>query len=167
MVVRTSVDLTGVEREAWFSGCDNYRYLLKVVWDRGRKPRMFVGCNPSTADEYQDDPTIRRIIDYARRWGHGGILMTNAFAWRSTDPVDLRHCGDPVGRENTVEFLREMAGLADGNPVACWGEHPIRFGRHAELVGSGIPFDALHVNRSGAPTHPLYLLKEKRPFRWT
>lgn len=47
---------------------------------------MFIGLNPSTADESKDDPTIRRCIRFAKDWGYGGLLMMNAFAFRATDP---------------------------------------------------------------------------------
>lgn len=47
---------------------------------------MFIGLNPSTADETQDDPTVRRCIRYAQSWGYGALYMTNIFAFRATDP---------------------------------------------------------------------------------
>jgi hypothetical protein len=55
---------------------------------------MFIGLNPSTADERQDDPTIRRCIRFARDWGHGGLVMANVFPFRSTQPKGLLDADD-------------------------------------------------------------------------
>ena len=50
---------------------------------------MFIGLNPSTADERLDDPTIRHCVGFAARWGYGGIFMCNVFTLVSTDPKKL------------------------------------------------------------------------------
>lgn len=57
---------------AEFSPCRTWRYILRRRWGRG--PAVgFILLNPSTADEKQDDPTIRRT--HPRRplcYRHGG-----------------------------------------------------------------------------------------------
>src|SRR6185312_1666968 len=113
--------LDGVERIAEFSDCLRYRYSLLIRWDKTKLPKMFIGLNPSTADEKQDDPTVRRCINYARRWGHGGLLMTNAFAFRATDPKEMLRANDPIGKGNRIIDLLDLRYKADGYPVACWG----------------------------------------------
>jgi hypothetical protein len=45
---------------------------------------MFIGLNPSTADETNNDPTIRRCIGFAQTWGYGAVCVTNLFAYRAT-----------------------------------------------------------------------------------
>ena len=42
--------------------------------------------NPSTADETTDDPTIRRVIDFSRRWGFSRLIVVKLVPLRSTDP---------------------------------------------------------------------------------
>ena len=80
---------------------------------------MFVGLNPSTADETNDDPTIRRCISFAQAWGYEGLCMTNLFAFRATEPSDMMKSPDPVGPENDQALinLAESAGVV----VAAWG----------------------------------------------
>lgn len=161
------------ERTCHFSPCRKYRYSLKIVWDATRKPQMFIGLNPSTADEENDDPTIRRCIDFAQRWGAGGLLMANACAYRATDPkAMLRFDGDQVGPENTVIYLRMLAVESYGRPIAAWGKYASKCGwnsgsadelcdaewnRHQELKRLMGPLDCLRLNGDGSPAHPLYL----------
>src|SRR5262249_62207047 len=72
---------------AGFSRCGRYRYWLTRTWDAARPAVCWLMLNPSTADAARDDPTIRRCIGLARRWGHGGIVVVNLFAWRAPDPA--------------------------------------------------------------------------------
>ena len=55
---------TGAE----FSECRTWRYVLwrRWGWHGFAKQVMFIGLNPSTADETDDDPTIRRCIRFAK-----------------------------------------------------------------------------------------------------
>ena len=42
--------------------------------------------NSSTADETTDDPTIRRVVDFSRRWGFSQLIVVKLAPLRSTDP---------------------------------------------------------------------------------
>jgi len=102
-----------------------YRYSLGRRWTPGEKLLVVIGLNPSTADATQDDPTIRRCVGFAKRWGFGGLLMLNLFAYRATDPEELRGAIarglDPVGPLNDAKLL----GFTDGCPaLVAWGSHP-------------------------------------------
>lgn len=167
-----------VERTCHFSPCRTYRYALRIIWDKGRKPKMFIGLNPSTADEDNDDPTLRRCIDFAQRWGHGGLVMTNAFAFRSTDPEPMIAIGEAaIGEENTVRYLEHIASECAGKPIAAWGTNVRRvkwgpqgkLNRNDELKICMGPLDCLRVTKEGYPEHPLYLPKtlEPIPFNYT
>lgn len=76
MKTTIQVDLAGnkavINSTAVFSACRKYRYSLHRTWDRENRKCMFIGLNPSIADEVVDDPTIRRCIRYAKEWGYGG-----------------------------------------------------------------------------------------------
>lgn len=80
---KLSVDMI---RSAVFSPCGTYRYELRRTWESSLPILVTIGLNPSTADGYGDDPTIRKEIGFASRWGYGGIVKVNMFAFRSTDP---------------------------------------------------------------------------------
>ena len=79
-----------VQRSAEFSECRLYRYSLRIAWDPALPLASFIGLNPSTADEWQDDPTVRRCRIFAESWNCGGLLMLNAFAFRATLPADMK-----------------------------------------------------------------------------
>ncbi|HHC7270859.1 TPA: DUF1643 domain-containing protein [Vibrio parahaemolyticus] len=66
-----------MKKTAKLSDCRTYRYELWRIWDEQKPYAMFVGLNPSTADETEDDPTIRRCIYFAKSWGYGGLCMAN------------------------------------------------------------------------------------------
>jgi len=116
---------------------------------------MFIGLNPSTADETKDDPTIRRCIRFAKDWGYGGVLMMNAYAFRATNPKDMKAVEDPVGPDNDEAFgyRRTQVGLI----VAAWGNHceSSRATKVCHLIGK--PIHCLGRTKSGQPKHPLYL----------
>jgi hypothetical protein len=96
-----------------------YRYNLWRTWDRTLPVCGWVMLNPSTADETKLDPTLRRVLDYSRRWGYGGFVIRNLFAYRATDPCELLDADDPVGLENDawLKGLTNEAGLI----VVGWG----------------------------------------------
>jgi hypothetical protein len=149
------------EKGAIFSPCRRWRYALWRIWDRSQRYAMFVGLNPSTADETQDDPTVRRCIRYAKDWGYGGLVMTNAFAYRATDPREMIAEADPVGPEND-RYLAELAKDA-GIVVAAWGIHGAHMNREG-AVRELIPYaHHLGLTKAGNPKHPLYLRADTQP----
>jgi hypothetical protein len=145
---------------AVFSTDRQYRYALWRNWDKRGKRVLFVGLNPSTADENTDDPTIRRCVGFARDWGYGGVLMGNLFAFRATRPRDLRLSQDPVGRRNDrwLEALSRNAGMI----LACWGNHGLFMNRQEIFRGRYPDIHCLAINRTGTPAHPLYQPKTRQ-----
>lgn len=99
-----------MKKTAKLSDCRTYRYELWRTWDESKPYAMFIGLNPSTADETEDDPTIRRCINFAKTWGYGGLCMTNLFAYRATQPEDMKRASDPIGNKNdeTLILLAKM-----------------------------------------------------------
>ena len=108
-------------RTANFSACRKYRYSLKRVWNRQSPFVLFIGLNPSTADEINDDPTLTRCMDYAKRWGYGGVCVANLFAYRATKPTDMLRVNDPIGIDNN-SWLKKLSKAA-GLTVVAWGNH--------------------------------------------
>ena len=142
-----------------------YRYALWRIWDRDRPPVMFIGLNPSTADATLDDPTLVRCMGFARDWGYGGVYTANLFAWRATDPREMKCAKNPVGPHNDM-VIRELAGRAE-RIIAAWGNDGA-FMNRADAVRELLPeLHYLKRNRSGQPAHPLYLPKGLKPLPWS
>lgn len=146
---------------AAFSDCRRYRYALWRSWDEALPRVMFIGLNPSTADENKDDPTLRRCMGFARAWGYGSVGNGNLFAYRATDPKAMLAAPDPVGPDND-RWLRRLAEEAD-LVVAAWGNHGIHLGRSAAVSELLPKLHCLAVNRSGEPAHPLYQPAHRQP----
>jgi len=155
---------------AQFSRCRKWRYLLWRRWASGPVAN-FLMLNPSTADEVTLDPSCTRARGYAERWGFGALIVTNLFAWRATDPQEMRAVRDPVGRGNDAAIL--AAARAAGVVVCAWGNHGLYQGRSeyvlAYLGKAGLRLHLLRLNGSGEPAHPLYLpgALQARPWRVT
>ena len=153
---------------ATFSACRCWRYLLWRRWDAEKPVANFLMLNPSTADEHQLDPSCTRARDFAERWGYGALIVTNLFAWRATDPDDMKRAADPVGRSNNQAILR--SARRSGVVVCAWGNHGSHLGRAAtvgaDLRRAGVPLHALRITAEGQPSHPLYLRGSLRPVPW-
>ncbi len=89
---------------ASFSDCGNYRWWLKVKISSYKKNLFFIGLNPSKANEYRKDSTLRRLITFSRKWGYGNLLVMNLFSRVSSSPRILRHCTDPIGEKSDKEL---------------------------------------------------------------
>lgn len=147
---------------ACFDGSRVYRYRLWRRWEPGGQTVAFLMLNPSTAGAHEDDPTVRRCVGFARRWGFGRVLVGNLFALRSPDPGRLRSHPDPVGPAND-EHLRRIADEAD-RIVAAWGNGGALGGRAGEVVETlEAPLEALDTTEQGQPVHPLYQPADATP----
>jgi hypothetical protein len=154
---------------ATLSPCRNYRYVLWRSWpnlfdaaDKGYA--MFVGLNPSTADETENDPTIRRCIRFAQDWGYSGLCMTNLFAFRATEPKDMLLHPDPVGQDNDKHLLATAKNA--GIIVAARGTLGDHLGR-AEIVTALLPeLHYLRLTKEGHPGHLLYIPSKTMPEKW-
>ena len=143
-----------MKNTAKLSECRQYRYALWRTWDNSKPFVMFVGLNPSTADETNDDPTLIRCMNFAKSWGYGGVCMANLFAFRATDPSVMKASKDPVGAENN-KWLKSLARDA-GIVVAAWGNDGAFLGRSKQVKEQIPGMHCLKLNKSGEPAHPLY-----------
>lgn len=147
-----------MDRTTILSPCRTYRYTLwrefGGVLDDSRYV-MFIGLNPSTADEVENDPTIRRCIGFAKSWGYNTLCMVNLFAFRTKEPADMLKVADPIGPDNDqylVSLAREASVV-----VAAWGNDGAHLGRDAAVRAMLPNLYCLSKTKAGQPGHPFIL----------
>jgi hypothetical protein len=166
------------EARAAFDDERIYRYLLTRAWKgvefsqgtRTCKPGdrvLWIMLNPSTADETKLDPTLRRCLGFAHRWGFDGFEICNLYALRSTDPKGLWSVADPVGPNNdaVIQAAAKRAALV----VVGWGGNAKLDRERAVtqlLADVGVRPYCLGTTDKGAPRHPLYLRADSMLFPW-
>lgn len=158
------VSLASASRGALLSDCQKFRYALVRRWGQG-KPLLFVMLNPSTADAVEDDATIRRCAGFATSHAFGAFEVVNLFAYRATDPQELRAAGWQVGPDND----RHIADAVQRAGAICvaWGANAKGLSRPAEVMRllrlhATVPIQCLGLTASGHPQHPLMLPADRR-----
>jgi hypothetical protein len=165
MKVRDHRTLTG-ETGAVFSDCERYRYKLWRRWLDAGETLNFLMLNPSTADELVDDPTVSRCQKRAESMGYGCLVVTNLFAFRATNPKDMKSEPDPIGEHNDA-FISDAASNAQC-VVCAWGQHGKYRGRAREVLAMlkknwPSKVHTLKTSVDGTPHHPLYLSYDLKP----
>ena len=158
-----------MERAARISPCGKYRYTLLRRWGNHPECVTWVMLNPSTADDSEDDNTIRKCMKFTEKWGWDAMLVVNLFALRATDPRQLQGIRDPWGPEN-AGWVAESCRKGD-LLVGAWGSPDRRMRTHAEVTiglirDAGFHLKCLGINQDGSPSHPLYLKYETELVLW-
>ncbi|WP_416044916.1 DUF1643 domain-containing protein [Clostridium tyrobutyricum] len=131
------------------------------MWDESLKKVVFIMLNPSTADAFKDDPTVRKCVSFAKHWNFGSLEIVNLFAYRATNPKDLKEiCKngtfDPVGKENDF-YIIEAIKNAD-KIVIAWGKNSFCSRDSAVLsLLKNYKLYCLDTCKNGNPKHPLFL----------
>ncbi|RSK50991.1 DUF1643 domain-containing protein [Hymenobacter rigui] len=153
-----------MKKDAYVSECERYRYTLARCWNEAGPVVCFVMLNPSKADAWQDDPTIRRCIGFAKAWGFGALNVVNLYSYRATKPADLKATPEPNGPESNQHLATVAAGAS--LIIAAWGNHG-EGERVAEVLtllqGTGREIHCLGQTKTGAPRHPLYVRADVLP----
>lgn len=158
-----------IQRDAKISADGRYRYFLSRIWrSNGDTPPsrftwippkqlVFVMLNPSTADAYEDDPTIRRCVGFGQRDDYDMVHVANLYAGRATKPSALFEMDDPVGSENTHVWGTIRASSA--TIVCAWGAEKRAKDQAARFLKfmEGRELHCLGLTKDGHPKHPLYL----------
>ncbi len=146
---------------AEFSPDRKYRYALWRIWDEKLPLVMFIGLNPSTANETEVDPTIRSVMRISKHNGFGGAYMMNCFPLVSSNPDDVidfmvtpfHH----IELQNNSDHLKRVSLLCK-SVVFAWGNFRIvqDFKRDKELIEMFPEALIIGLNKNGSPKHPLF-----------
>ena len=157
-----------MESRAIISNSGLYRYELHREWDIGKGKVLFIMLNPSTADSYEDDLTTIRCVNFAKKWGYGGIMIGNIYPFRAKRPKDLRkwlkaYDGErPEACEHNISHVGGMANEAE-IIVCAWGCNYPGIPKWIDEMNYGLHY--LELCKDGlTPKHPLgNLSKDLRP----
>ena len=162
--------LFGGSSSAIIDPSGDFRFQLTRIWDPALPHACWIGLNPSDADARRNDPTIRKMIGFARLWGCGGIHVVNLFAIRSPYPMYIDPFSEPTA-ENDRYILDSVQGCEI--VVACWGAEKVAIERAAQVLANlkreGVKeIKCLGTTKGGQPRHPLYLSYDLRlvDFAW-
>jgi hypothetical protein len=152
---------------AVISGDGKYRYHLRRTIAPHGRIATFIMLNPSTADAWVDDPTIRKCVGFCQRWDCGELHVVNLFAVRAADPAVMRQSDDPVGPDNCAWVQRivditvnRVSPERRGYVVCAWGTRGIYMGQDQNVLGliaKQCKPMCLGVTQDGHPKHPLYV----------
>lgn len=133
------------------------------MFDTEERAIVWIGLNPSTADENKLDPTLRRIRGYSKAWGYNTFYMLNIFAFRATNPRDMRQTPDPIGPDND-QWMLEMVDKTD-RIMCAWGRHGMFQNRQDAVITRLKDRNLYYLEKThdGIPKHPLYLKADLLP----
>lgn len=176
----TERDLFGREtmhRTAVFAGAE--RIELGRRWGSGPTACM-IGCNPSIADAFQDDPTCRWWIRWCDLFGFAGFTAVNLYPFCTPSPAKCRRIvtaadeGQDWGARDRIHMTNLPAVVAAAKAAdqvfVCWGaiawdqswiDHVVE-----EIQTGPAPYPALWcwgLTADGAPKHPMARGKHRIP----
>ena len=150
-----------VSTSADISTCGNYRYSLSRIWDTSKPVGALILLNPSTATALLSDQTVCNCNNLAVQWGWGGFHIVNLFAFRATNPQQLKSQIDPIG-PLTDQKISQIANLVS-YVVLAWGNgHRSRAEEVRKLLGAR-KFYCIKKNSGGGYLHPARIKVEDYP----
>ncbi len=155
----------GISGAVFNDSTRRFRYALWRAWQPTGHRLLFIGLNPSTANDIKDDPTIRRLIGFAKSWDFGGLFAGNLFSLVTANPDVLWHSSSPElpngPNDVAIKRMREHSSMV----LVGWGNE----GRYAGarprevLALLGEPVFCLNTTKVGEPGHPLYMPLSSQP----
>ena len=140
-----------MQRDAKISDDGVYRYWLSRTWDDAKPKILVIMLKPSTANDIEDDDTIRKLRNKATAWGYGGMYVGNLYTYRTPYPKVLKTVSDPEGPENR-KYIRDMIDSGSFERVVyAWGNEEKEPQWLRELVRE--PY-CIALSKKGIPRHP-------------
>ena len=103
-----------------FSDCGFYRWSLQREISFQKKKIIFVGLNPSNANDFRNDQTLRKLLGFCNSWDYGHLVVVNLFARISSSPSKLKDCQDPIGIRNNCELNNRFGVWANNEDWDIW-----------------------------------------------
>jgi hypothetical protein len=148
---------------ATFDETGKYRFVLWRIWDNTLPKVMFIGLNPSTANEMEPDPTITRVKSFATQWSYGGFYMLNLFTYITPDPKQLSKTSTP---KLLADVHLDLYINSVDKIIFAWGNFKQAQERAKEIIQRYPNAYCLLKNKNGSPRHPLYVKDGTIPIKF-
>ena len=145
-----------ISRSADISNDKKDRFSLSRIWDSKKPKALYIMLNPSYADDESDDPTIRRLIFFSKKFKFGGFYVTNLFTQITPYPKELNM--DNNLKKKNLKIISELIKKSD-LIVYAWGSLVSEPMELSKLIESPLCFG---INKNGTPKHPLYLRSDTK-----
>lgn len=152
---------------------ESYFHRIKLVRICHEEPMaLIIGFNPSTADEFKDDSTTRRLSNFCKENGYGGFTIINLFTRIDKSPYNMIQ----GIRRNEPGIYDKYKSIIEShqNIILIWGDilanhqdvtyHKRRMAYLMEQ--SKKPIYCFGISKKGNPKHPLYLPKTTKLIAW-
>ena len=140
-----------ISRSAKISNDRQERFSLSRIWDLNKPKILFIMLNPSYADDEFDDPTIRRLIFFSKKFKYGGFYVANLFTQITPYPKFLNI--ESSIQKNNLKVIKDLV-LKSKTIVYAWGNLVNEPREFLSIVNNPLCFKK---NLNGTPRHPLYL----------
>lgn len=154
---------------ATLSPDEYFRFSLTRAWintkDRDyHRSALFIMLNPSTANNYQDDPTVKRCVNIADTHDCDRLTIVNLFPFITPIPkVLMKWTAEKLDQNDAhIRDALEHTQLI----ICAWGslvkDEILRSRAREVLKLIHVPTFALHINKDGNPKHPLYCKSDSK-----
>ncbi len=154
------------DEKKWIYDHDEKNLNRYALGERGSKPLIFFGINPSTATPEVPDNTINKVKELSTHVGCFGWVMLNVYPQRATDPNNLdKELNNDIHKLNmkSIEKMIKMYQLA--TYVVGWGNNITKRKYLLSCLKDinniflqyNIKVKCIDRNKTGNPKHPLYV----------
>tara|TARA_B100000767_G_scaffold38516_1_gene32453 strand:- start:225 stop:701 length:477 start_codon:yes stop_codon:yes gene_type:complete len=151
-----SIIKNNILRNARFSNDKKHRYKLSRHWDLNKPQILYIMLNPSIGNESIDDPTIRRLLSFTKKFDYGGFFVGNLFTYITPNPKTL---DTSIGLTNkNLNVLTNLVAKVD-KVIYAWGNYIEEPNELKKFISNPMCFGK---NINGTPKHPLYLPSDSK-----
>ena len=136
-----------------------YRLYYKTIWSKKPNPNLlsFVMLNPSTANQYSNDPTINNCIKIAKD-KFDGIEVVNIYSLRHPVYKEIQKNIDSIGNPKYIDY--SFAQLK--NVVLAWGAKKVKNSELFKLLNENNCTIYILTIKDKGKIVPTYNYNEKR-----
>ena len=156
---RSKPEILTTPSGAIFSANRRSRYIL---WRRFKPGDNFINIimlNPSQANEHENDPTIRRCIQFAKDLDGDALIVTNLFSYCTAYPEEIKSNETNLSAQN--RYYLTLGQSLSKKTICAWGNHG-GINKRSVKIRKLLKDQALYcfdINQNGEPKHPLYIKK--------